>query len=150
MRWRESQPPIDVEAYLPDLRAYLERLDGLVAAWIYGSYGTSHQTPLSDLDLALVFRPGQVPDFRRELTIAGDIQEILHEDDAAVTVINRTPVIFQFRVLETGRQLVCNDPVALADFVERVLIEHGDYITDHEEFVREYDRAFSERYSREA
>ena len=150
MRWRERQPPIDVEAYLPDLRAYLERLNGLVAAWIYGSYGTPYQTPLSDLDMALVFQPGKVPDFRRELTVYGEIQDILHEDDVSVTVINRSPVIFQFRVLETGRLLVSNDPVALADFVERVLIKHGDYITDHEEFVREYDRAFSEHYSREA
>ena len=64
MRWRERQPPIDVEAYLPDLRAYLERLNGLVAAWIYGSYGTPYQTPLSDLDMALVFQPGKVPDVR--------------------------------------------------------------------------------------
>ncbi|HYG61600.1 MAG TPA: nucleotidyltransferase domain-containing protein [Thermoanaerobaculia bacterium] len=150
MRWREGQPPIDVEAYLPDLRAYLEGLDGLAAAWIHGSYGTPYQTPLSDLDLALVFRPDKVPAFREELGIAADIQQILHEDDASVTVLNRSPVIFQFRVLETGRQLVCNDPVALADFTERVLNEHGDFIVDHEQFLRDYDQAFTERYGRDA
>jgi predicted nucleotidyltransferase len=150
MRWREGRPPIDVEAYLPDLRAYLERLDGLAAAWIYGSYGTPYQTPLSDLDLALLFRPGQVPDLWKELETAGEIQQILHEDDASVTVLNRSTVIFQFRVLETGRQLVCNDPVAVADFVERILIEHGDFIVDHEQFMRDYDQAFAERYGRDA
>lgn len=150
MRWREGRPPIDVEAYLPDLEGYLERLDGLAAAWIYGSYGTPCQTPLSDLDLALLFRPDAVPGLWEELGIAGTIQEILHEDDASVTVLNRSPIIFQFRVLETGRQLVCNDPVAVADFTERVLSEHGDFIVVYERFMREYNQAFAERYGREA
>lgn len=150
MRQREGREPIDVEPYLPELRAYLERLDGLVAAWIYGSYGTPYQTPLSDLDLALLYRPERVPDFRRELTIYGQICEILREDDVSVTVLNRSPVIFQFRVLETGRQLVRKDPEALADFVESVLTRHADYIVAHARFVQDYDQAFAERYDRDA
>ena len=150
MRWSEGREPIDVEPYLPDLRAYLDSLDGLVAAWIYGSYGTPYQTPLSDLDLALLYRPERVPDLEEELAVYGRICEILREDDVSVTMLNRSPVIFQFRVLETGRQLVCRDPVALADFVEDVLNRHADYIVAHERFTRDYDQAFVERYGRDA
>lgn len=150
MRQREGRKPIDVEAYLPDLETYLEGLDGLVTAWIYGSYGTPYQTPLSDLDLALLYRPERVPDFKEELLVYGRICDILEEDDVSVTVLNRAPVIFQFRVLETGRQLVCRDAEALADFVESVLTRHADYVVAHERFVQDYDQAFAERYGRDA
>ncbi|HEV2851527.1 MAG TPA: nucleotidyltransferase domain-containing protein [Thermoanaerobaculia bacterium] len=148
MRRNAKGKKIDVEPYLEDLRRYLEDLDGLVAAWIYGSYGTPLQTPLSDLDLALLFRKEGVPDFKRQLEIYGKIPEILHEDDVSITILNRSPILFQFRVLETGSRLVCRDPVALADFVEWVISRHGDFIVDHQRFVAEYDQALVERYGR--
>jgi predicted nucleotidyltransferase len=146
MRRNATGTPIDVEPYLDDLRKYLEDLDGLVAAWIYGSYGTPLQTPLSDLDLALLFQKEEVPDFDRQVEIYGKIPAILHEDDVSITILNHSPILFQFRVLETGRRIVCRDPVALADFVEFVIIRHADFIVDHQRFVAEYDQALVERY----
>ena len=148
MRRNAKGKAIDVEPYLDDLRRYLEDLDGLVAAWIYGSYGTPYQTPLSDLDLALLFQKGRVPEFKRQVEIHGRIPEILHEDDVSITLLNRSPVLFQMRVLQTGRQIVCRDPIALADFVELVISRHADYIVDHQQFVKEYDQALVERYGR--
>lgn len=149
MRRNATGKAIDVEPYLDDLRRYLEDLDGLVAAWIYGSYGTQEQTPLSDLDLALLFQKGRVPEFKQQLEIYAKIPEVLHQDDdVSVTILNRSPVLFQFRVLETGRQLVCRDPIALADFVEFVISRHADYIVDHRRFTEDYDQALVERYGR--
>lgn len=149
MRRNAKGKAIDVEPYLDDLRRYLEDLDGLVAAWIYGSYGTPEQTPLSDLDLALLFRKGKVPEFKRQLEIYAKIPEILHEDDdVSVTILNRSPVVFQMRVLQTGRQLIWRDPIALADFVEFVISRHADYIVDHQRFTEDYDQALVERYGR--
>ncbi len=149
MRRNAKGKAIDVEPYLHDLRRYLEDLDGLVAAWVYGSYGTPEQTPLSDLDLALLFQKGRVPEFKRQLEIYAKIPEILHQDDdVSVTILNRSPVLFQMRVLQTGRQLVCRDPVALADFVEFVISRHADYIVDHRRFTEDYDQALVERYGR--
>jgi predicted nucleotidyltransferase len=147
MRRNESGKPIDVEPYLEDLRCYLEGTEGLVAAWIFGSYGTPYQTPLSDLDLAFLFRRDRVPDFAAQGQLYLDIPEILHEEDISITVLNRAAVLFQFRVLETGRRLVCRDPIALADFTEEVISRHADFIIDHERFVKEYDQALRELYA---
>jgi predicted nucleotidyltransferase len=147
MRRNESGTPIDVEPYLQDLRSYLESFEGLIAAWIFGSYGTPYQTPLSDLDLALLFRRDRVPDLDRQGQLYADIPEILHEEDVSITILNRAPVLFQFRVLETGRLLLCRDPIALADFTEEILSRHADFIVDHEQFVKEYDQALRERYA---
>ena len=67
----------------------------------------------------------------------------------SITILNRVPVLFQFRVLETGRILLCRDPIALADFTEEVFSRHADFIVDHEQFVKEYDQALRERYADE-
>jgi uncharacterized protein len=147
MRIHATGKPIDVEPYLDDLRKYLEAQAGLVAAWIFGSYGTPSQTPLSDLDLALLFRPDRLPDGRERLRLQAEISEILHEEDVSIMVLNQAPVILRFRVIESGRRLVCRDPVALADFVETVISRHADFIIDHERFAEEYDRALVERYA---
>jgi predicted nucleotidyltransferase len=147
MRRRETGKTIDVEPFLRDLRSYLESLDGLVAAWIYGSYGTPYQTPLSDLDLALLYRRDRLPDLAEEGRVWSRIVEILREEDVSVTIVNRASILLQFQVIKTGRKLVCRDPIALADFVEWVLSRHADYIIHHREFAREYDQALVERYA---
>jgi predicted nucleotidyltransferase len=147
MRRSETGSPIDVQPYLQNLQGYLEGVEGLVAAWIFGSYGTPYQTPLSDLDLALLFRWDRLPDLARQGQLYLDIPEILHEEDVSITILNRAPVRFQFRVLETGRLLLCRDPVALADFTEEVISRHADFIIDYERFVEEYDQALRERYA---
>ena len=147
MRRSETGRPIDVEPNLASLRSYLEGVEGLVAAWIFGSYGTPYQTPLSDLDLALLFRWDRIPGFAGQGQLFLDIPEILHEEDVSIIILNRAPVLFQLRVLETGRRLVCRDPVALADFTEEVISRHADFIIDHERFAKEYDQALRERYA---
>lgn len=147
MRRRETARPIDVEPFLGDLRRYLESRDGLIAAWIYGSYGTSYQTPLSDLDLTLLYRKDKVPDLAEEGRVWSRITQVLHEEDVSVTVLNRASILLQFQVIKTGRRLVCRDPIALADFVEWVLSRHADYAIRHRKFAAEYDQALVERYA---
>lgn len=137
---------IDIEPHRPALLEFLRGVDGLVAAYLYGSYGTPEQTPLSDVDLALIFRPDAVPEFKEELGLIGQITEILQEEDVSVTLLNRSPVIFQMRVIDTGRLLLCLDPDGLADFHEYVFSRHGDFIVFHESFLKEYDETLVAMY----
>jgi predicted nucleotidyltransferase len=127
MRRHETGKLINVEPFLDDLRAYLKTLDGLVAAWIFGSYGTPDQTPLSDLDIALLYRREAVPDLGGQGEVWERIIDVLHEEDVSVTILNRAPILFQFRVLETGRKLLCRNEIALADFIEYVVSRHADF-----------------------
>jgi predicted nucleotidyltransferase len=143
---RNTGTPIDVDEGLRQLDTNLGELPGLVAAYVYGSYGTPDQTPLSDIDLALVFEPARVPGSDEHLRLIGRIMEILGEEDCSVTLLNSAPPIFQFRVLETGRLLFCRDEAALADFVAGVLSRHADFMIDHQAFLEEYDAALVEEY----
>lgn len=140
--------PIDIEPYMGALMACFRRAEGLAAVYLYGSYGTPYQTPLSDVDLALVYRSDAVPTSQAESEMVGCILAAVREDDVSVTVLNRAAAPFQFRVLSTGRLIYCADRLALADFVERVINAYGDYITDYEGFLHEYDAALVERYGR--
>ena len=139
--------PIRIEDRLPALEEVLRATPGLVAAYLFGSYGTEDQTPLSDVDLALVFKQGASPGFDEELRLRGRILDALAEEDVSITLLDQAPPVFQLRVLETGRLLYCADPDALADFQARTFSRHADFIIDHERFCREYDEALVARYA---
>lgn len=134
MRRNANGKKIDVEPYLEDLRRYLEDLDGLVAAWIYGS------------DLSLLFQKNGVPDSDRQGRVSLDVRDVLHQDGISITILNLAPILFQFRVLATGRRLACSDPVAMADFVEWVISRHGDFEVYSEKLVKEFGPAILEQF----
>lgn len=145
-RIRTTGRKIDVDEGLADLGDALADVPGLIAAYLYGSYGTPDQTPLSDVDLALVFAPGEEPAPGQLLDITGRAISHLGEDDASITVLNKTNPILQFRVIDTGRLLFCRDEAALADFKAGVFTRHADFRIDYEAFCREYDEALVEEY----
>lgn len=126
--------------------AMLGGMKGLVAVYLYGSYGTPFQTPLSDVDLALVFAEEQVPQARQHLELIGRITETLQEDDVSVTILNSAPLAFQHKVLAEGRRLLLLDEIAHADFVERTVTRYCDFAIDEARFFEEYDRALIEEF----
>ncbi len=137
---------IRVDDRFDHLRGLFERTDGLVAAYLFGSYGTPRQTPLSDVDLALVFRGGQVPPFDEEMALRSEILDALGEEDVSIVFLDRAPSPFQHEVLSTGRRIYCADEIALADFVEGVLRVYLDFAIDYRAFLAEYDRSLVARY----
>lgn len=130
---------IDVEERWGVLRELLNRTPGVVAAYLFGSYGTQYQTPLSDIDLAFVFRLGSEPGFPEEMRFRGEVLDALREDDVSIVILNLASCSFQMKVLETGRRVYCADEFGLADFVARVLNVYGDFRIDHRRFLEEYD-----------
>jgi predicted nucleotidyltransferase len=138
--------PISIESRMEALRGFLQQTEGLVAAYLFGSYGTPEQTPLSDVDLAFVFRPESVPSGDLEFEFRSQILHAVREDDVSITILNRAPSPFQFKVLTTGRLVYRDDPVALSDFIESVLNTHCDFAVDYAAFLQEYDATLAEQY----
>lgn len=119
----------------------------ILALYLYGSYGTPYQTPLSDVDLAVLPMPGVKWDIRRELEIHSDLAGIGRNDDINLINLHHVPSTLQFRVLGTGRLLHCRNEILLADFVERVILRHADFSLDLASFYRSYDAALREEFS---
>jgi predicted nucleotidyltransferase len=67
---------IDIDECIPSLVKYLDQQEDVLAAMIYGSYGTEFQTPLSDVDLAILFYRDRKPSVERLLALEAGIVAI--------------------------------------------------------------------------
>ena len=114
----------------------------MAAVLLYGSHATPQQTPLSDIDLAVVAPPGQQLD---QLSLSGNVADLVG-DDVSLTLLNDAPLPFRFRVLADGRPLFVFDEAGLADFTEQTLHYYHDFRPDYEAMLRDYDQALRERY----
>ncbi len=137
---------VNIEPRLAALVEYLKARDDVLAAYLYGSYGTAAQTALSDVDIALLFFRDRLPDRRRLLSAEADISGICREDDVNVLSLNEADVMLQARVLETGRPLLEKDPDAVADFREHVFRIYGDFEPFYRAFCQQHDQALREAY----
>ena len=143
---RNTGRAIDVSAHMAALKRALMEVRGLAAVYLFGSYGTPFQTPLSDVDIALVFAEDDDSWPLRHVELIGCITEALHEDDVSVTILNRARLAFRHRVLAEGRLLLLLDEIAHADFLESTITRYSDFAIDEVRFLQEYDRALVEEY----
>jgi len=122
---------------------YCQSQADILALYLYGSYGTPEQTPLSDLDLAVL--PELARDRRRLLEVHADLAGILG-DDVNLVDLGTVPVNLQFRIVATGRPLYVRDPGRVADFVAGVILRHADFAPDLASIYRDWDEAVREEY----
>jgi predicted nucleotidyltransferase len=136
---------ININSHLKDIEKYFSKRADIVAAFLFGSYGTQYQTPLSDVDIAVLFIPGEEINLKTELAIMGDLADITGEDDINVVVLNKAPLTVQFEVLKTGKVLA-NKELYLEDFHEYVCKRYADFKIDLDQFNADYDSALREVY----
>jgi predicted nucleotidyltransferase len=136
---------ININSYLKDIQKYFAKRADIAVAFLFGSYGTQYQTPLSDVDIAVLFIPGQAINLKTELTILGDLADITGEDDINLVVLNKAPLTVQFEVLKTGKVLVKKE-LYLEDFHEYVCKRYADFKIDLDQFNADYDSALREVY----
>ena len=123
---------------------FLDQKD-VAAALLFGSYGTQYQTPLSDVDIAVLFMPGHRVTLNGELAILADLSVITGEEDINLVFLNKVPITLQFEVLLTGNVLVKKD-LYLEEFHEYVCKRYADYKIDLDQFKEDYDSALREVY----
>lgn len=127
-----------------ELVAMIEKNKNIIALYIFGSFGTNQQHPLSDIDLAILFQePPQLFDF---LCLEADICKILQRDDVDVINLNSSSIDIQFQVISTGDLLYCSNEIFLADFKERVFNIYGDYGYTLKRFYNDYEEGLKIKY----
>lgn len=144
---RNTGRSIDVSARLGELEKALRKVPGVIALYLYGSYGTCFQTPLSDVDIAVLYETALELPVDLELKLIGLATEALQEEDVSVTVLNGAPLAFRFKVLAEGRPVFIRDEIAHADFLERTINRYSDFAIDEARFFEEYDRALVEDFT---
>ncbi|MDD2511224.1 MAG: nucleotidyltransferase domain-containing protein [Syntrophomonas sp.] len=136
---------INIEDKLPDLKKFLASREEILAAYLYGSYGSEYQTNLSDVDIAILVSGSVRADLAYQLDLAAHIADLLEEEDLDILILNTASIVMQFEVLSTGKLLFERNHELLCDFLERVLKEYGDFQIDLKQFYHEYDETLRKK-----
>lgn len=146
-RLSKTLKTIEVDNRMDELRSYFFDHPEVAAAFLFGSYGTVYQNPLSDLDIAILLKPESDMSTAAFLGISCDVTGILGEEDVNVVILNTVPITLQHEILSTGR-LLCKKGFYLEDFHEYVCKRYADFKIDLDAFNVEYDEALKELYCR--
>ena len=129
---------------LQALKDFFGAYPEVVAVYLFGSYGTEHEHPGSDLDLGVVFW-GKTK-LQYELQIEADLTSLLKTDKIDFINLNCAPVALQFRVLSEGLLIYEGDYILNSNFIEHVLREYRDYSFHYARFAGESRKALREEY----
>lgn len=137
---------INIDGRFPEITSYVKRQDDILAVYLFGSYGTEYQTPLSDVDVALLFEADMIPSTHRVLEVEDEIRQIAGEEGINALFLNEAPLVLQFNVIKTGHLMYEKHRHRVSDFHERVFKLYGDFVIDYEQACCDFDYALKEVY----
>jgi predicted nucleotidyltransferase len=102
---------------------------GVVLGYVFGSYARDEMTPLSDVDVAVMFSPSisSKNQFSRELKLADDIGHLLHIE--RVDVVNLSSVsspLLKHRAALCGRVVLAKSQTHRRQVERLILQEYED------------------------
>ena len=110
--------------------------ENILAAYVFGSYGTRYQSEESDLDLAVLFK--ESPSIMKQMELAGKLEIKLGEVEIDLINLNSSNLILQHEVLLKGTRIFCRDKIKTADFIEYVLKFAPDARIFQKKFQNDY------------
>ena len=101
----------------------------VIVCYLYGSVVRKQQTPLSDIDLAILMGRGSsaVERGRKSLKITNAIANILDAQEIDVRVLNDSPLEHRYNVIKEGRVIYSNDERERIEFESITLMEYFDF-----------------------
>ena len=95
---------------LDGVENYLESRKDVLFAYLFGSLSKGKLSPLSDVDVAVFLREGDLSDKRLE--ILGNLIEILKTDEVDLVILNTAPLPLRMRIIQDKTLLADNEPFA--------------------------------------
>ncbi|MFW6026431.1 MAG: type VII toxin-antitoxin system MntA family adenylyltransferase antitoxin [Candidatus Woesearchaeota archaeon] len=115
--------------------------NGILAVYIFGSYGTDYQRKNSDLDLAILF--DENPGIMDQMELAGKY-ELAIGIKVDLINLNNVDIILKHEVIIKGEKIYSKDEIKIADFVEYVLKFASDARITKKKFQDDYISALKE------
>ncbi len=135
---------IDIEhakKAIEDLGAFFSRFgDKVVVAYLFGSFAVGTYTPLSDIDIAVLFDRGLPKKVVEELEneIFDGLMKIFKTDEIDLVVLGSAPLSVRYGVLKTAKIIYCNNVEKTVDFQTEVVSKYLDIKPYREEFYKEF------------
>jgi predicted nucleotidyltransferase len=102
-------------------------ISGISVLVVFGSRAKGTARPDSDLDVAVLPESADSNDRRKLQTrLAVALADLAPEGRVDVVLLDEATDVLRQRVMETGRVLLCRDPVAWRDLRVRTMREYGD------------------------
>lgn len=120
-----------------DRRSELERAareHGLLSVYLFGSRGDDGLALLegrpveaegSDLDVGVVFRGREEPDFRRLALLQVALEDVFEPLRVDLVPLQRVDALFQFRAMDEGHRVLATDSDA-ADYYELYIMNRAE------------------------
>ena len=138
---------INIDDKIEELKNYFSEQEDILAVYIFGSYGTEYQTPLSDVDFAVLFKKEAEINLMREMEIMSQITLITKVEDIDLVNLNQAPVLLQHKAIKEGNLIFEREENKVSEFIEYVLTYYYDAKIRSDIFNQEYREALEEEYS---
>lgn len=116
------------------LQKFVDAIDfsgQIIALYLFGSYAADRPTPLSDIDLAVLFDKSAEHEIYlpERLRLMGEMSTVLGTDRIELIVLNEAPPALGYRVIRDGELLFSeNDAKSqLVDFKVRTIDRYFDF-----------------------
>lgn len=126
---------------IEDLGAFFSRFgDKVVASYLFGSLAMGTYTPLSDIDIAVIFDRGLPKKVVEELEneIFDGLMKIFKTDEIDLVVLGSAPLSVRYGVLKTAKIVYCSNTEKTVDFQTEVVSKYLDIKPYREEFYKEF------------
>lgn len=112
----------------------------VVVSYLFGSFATGTYTPLSDIDIEVLFDKelSQEVVEKLENEILEGLMKIFKTDEIDLIILNRAPLSVRYGVLKTARIVYCSNIEKTVDFQAEVISAYLDIKPYKEEFYREF------------
>lgn len=103
--------------------------EGVVLAYLFGSVAKGNVTPLSDIDIAVLFSNKVKRDeyFDKRLKLASEIDKALGVYKTEIICLNEAPPLLKHRAIFQGIVIFARDIKLKRNFEFRVLQEYEDF-----------------------
>jgi len=134
---------------LTALKSHLEGRDEIVAAYLFGSHARGEAGDRSDVDIALLLRPGLPDAHHLKPRLDTEIWNVLDSDEVDVLFLDDEPLPMQAEVIRTGRLIVSNDDAARVDYEVSTMNQWWDFKPFREMYWRIFVQRTKENFSDE-
>ncbi len=122
---------------------FLSKDETIIAAYLFGSYATVRESPLSDLDVAVLL-DSRFPSssyLDKQIELLTYLSQVMGTDRVDVVILNRASPLLAHRILRDGHLLFSKDESQRIYFQTRAI----DLYLDMEPARRESDRQLIQR-----
>ena len=114
--------------------------EDIVAAYLFGSLASGTVTPLSDIDIAVLFRKDLTPDIMESLEndLYFKLSKRFHTDEIDLIILNTAPLSIRYGVLRQKQLLFYQEKLKVVDFETETISDYLDFKPYREEMDREF------------